>query len=405
MSNFHGVWITLLRDAVDAGRAAMRELDGPEIPAGLQRVAAYSGGSLPPPLAASLLSEIDANDWFRGKVLDVWDGSSETASGLFLERPDAWWIDLAAAAADAEANRGAAQLAVLKKQLGKAEEKWRRAADKLGDQKRELEAAKRRAKELVESARTETTARFQAEADELATVRKRSAALADRMERLEKEHRELQDAFVSLRRRFARGRRYRIDTPSGDTALGSLPSDPVKLARLLDLQTASFGRAPQTPPPREIKVGTTLTLAPGVRPDSADAIRWLISLDEPVVVLVDGYNAQFHIDKSDFTSGAARSNLVGALLRIRKAGAVRHRIVAVFDSTLPGDRVARSALGGVEVRFTEQDVIADEEIVAMVEHLDRVVVISSDREVREGSEDGGAVVLWSEALAEWLKRM
>ncbi len=405
MSNFHGIWITLLRDAVVAGRAAMRELDAPEIPAGLQRVAAYSGGSLPPPLAASLLSEIDANDWFRGKVLEVWDGHPDEAARLFLERPDVWWIDLAAAAADAEASRGGAQLAALEKQLAKAEEKSRRAADKLADQKRELDAEKRRAKELVESARAATAARFQAEAEELATVRERSTALADRLERLEQEHRELQDAFVSLRRRFARGRRFRLDTPSGATAAGSLPSDPVKLARLLDLQTASFGRAPEPPPSREITPGATLALAPGVRPDSADAIRWLIGIDEPVVVLVDGYNAQFHIDRSDFTSGAARSNLVAALLRMRKAGAVKHRIVVVFDSTLPGDRVARSAVGGVEVRFTEQDVIADEEIVAMVEHLDRVVVISSDREVREGSEDGGAVVLWSEALAEWLNRM
>ena len=46
----------------------------------------------------------------------------------------------------------------------------------------------------------------------------------------------------------------------------------------------------------------------------------------------------------------------------------------------------------------------DEEIVELAAGLDDVVVISSDREVREQAEADGAVVLWSEALAQWLAR-
>ena len=147
-----------------------------------------------------------------------------------------------------------------------------------------------------------------------------------------------------------------------------------------------------------------LAFASGVRPDSSDAIRWLIGLEEAVVVLVDGYNAQFHINHEDFTSGAARRSLIDALQRLRMAATIKHRMVVVYDSTLPGERDARSSLSGVEIRFAEQDRIADEEIVAMAGELDRVIVISSDREVREGSEDGGAIVLWSEALKDWLVR-
>ena len=145
-------------------------------------------------------------------------------------------------------------------------------------------------------------------------------------------------------------------------------------------------------------------MAPGVRPDSSDAIRWLLGLDESVVVLVDGYNVQFHIDDKDFTSGGARRRLVEALKRLRTASPSKHRIVVVYDSTLPGERIARTSLGGVEVRFADKDRIADEEIVEMTSELPRAVVISSDRAVRDGAEGNGAVVLWSESLAAWLER-
>jgi predicted RNA-binding protein with PIN domain len=131
----------------------------------------------------------------------------------------------------------------------------------------------------------------------------------------------------------------------------------------------------------------------------------LVELEEPVAVLVDGYNAQFHVDRVDFTSGTARRHLVDALKRLRLAATARHRVVVVYDSTMPGERAARTSLGGVEIRFAEEDRIADEEIVAMTAHLDRAVVISSDRAVREGAEANGAVVLWSEALGDWLARL
>jgi predicted RNA-binding protein with PIN domain len=398
--------MSLLDDVVSAARATLRELDSPEIPASLHRVAAYTGGKLPPPLAVSLLDELDKNEWFRGKVRESLKGTAASAATLFLERPDGWWIELAKAAGSAETDQGESQLADLQRQITKLEEKLRKATEKAAELQRQLDVEKTRTRDLIDSAKSATAARFRAEVDELATVRAGAAQVAVRLEQLEAEHQELQEAFAALRNRFARTRRLRLDAGTATGPPGSMTSDPVKLARLLDLQTASYGRAPQAVAARKEDTPVRdLSLDPGVRPDSADAIRWLLGLTEPVTVLIDGYNAQFHIDRSDFTSGTARRNLVGALRRLRESGETRHRIVVVFDSTLPGERIPRSALGGVEVRFTEQDVIADEEIVAMIEHLDRAVVISSDREVREGAEAGGAIVLWSEALAEWMERL
>ena len=89
---------------------------------------------------------------------------------------------------------------------------------------------------------------------------------------------------------------------------------------------------------------------------------------------------------------------------MRSAAPAKHRFVVVYDSTLPGARDARTSLGGVEVRFAVEERIADEEIVEMAAHIDRVVVVSSDRAVRDGAEASGAVVLWSEAVADWVAR-
>jgi predicted RNA-binding protein with PIN domain len=91
-------------------------------------------------------------------------------------------------------------------------------------------------------------------------------------------------------------------------------------------------------------------------------------------------------------------------MRLRSSAVSKHRVVVVYDSTLPGDRDARTSAGGVEVRFAVEERIADEEIVEMAGNLDNAVVITSDRAVREDAAAGGAVVLWSEALERWLHR-
>ncbi len=405
MSSFGGVWIGILNDAIAAGRAALRDLDPPEVPASLQRVAACSGGKLPPPLAARLLSEIDDNDWLREKILESWDGSADSASGLFLHRPNGWWLGLADQGGMAAGDKEQLRVEELKKQLDKAEAKRDAAASKSAELKKALADAKQRGKQKAEAARRSAEARFAAESAELAATRADAEVLGDRLEKLGSEHAELQDAFDTLRTRLAKARRFRIDEPGQRGSSLSVPSDPVKLARLLDLQSASYGRTPGATPEPSREASAPLMLDAGVRPDSSDAVRWLLTLDKAAVVLVDGYNAQFHIDRTDFTSGAARRRLIDALKRLRAAATTKHRIVVVYDSTLPGDRVARSSAAGVEVRFAEKDRIADEEIVEMVGRLDRVIVVSSDREVREGAEAAGAVVLWSEALSGWLERL
>jgi hypothetical protein len=61
-----------------------------------------------------------------------------------------------------------------------------------------------------------------------------------------------------------------------------------------------------------------------------------------------------------------------------------------------------SVPGPITIRYSEAGETADDEIVRLVGATGGVrVVVSTDREVRDRSEKGGAIVLWSQALAAW----
>ncbi|MDJ0924765.1 MAG: NYN domain-containing protein [Acidimicrobiia bacterium] len=403
MSSFSGVWPRVLSAAIEAGRAVLHDLEDNEIPAGLARVAAAQGGRLPPPLAVRLLSELDENDWLRTKVADK-VGKEEDLSWLFLHRPGGWWLDLATAAMATAAEDTRRDVEELEAKLGTLEDRRSTAVRRAKEHKKAAAEAEKRARQLTASAKS-------SEADQRLAVAAEIEPLTRELEETKRllasrtaDHRDLQSAFDGLRSRFAKARRLRGDSSATGASSASVPADPVKLARVLDLQTAAFGRdltaQPVSPEPER----NTLVLAAGVRPDSSDAIRWFLGLRESAVVLVDGYNASFHVGYGEFTSGVARRSLIEALERLRTAATAGHRVVVVYDSTLPGEREARTSAGGVEVMFAEEDRIADEVIVDMSAEFTRVVVVSSDRAVREGAEARGAVVLWSEALAAWLDR-
>lgn len=404
MSGFGGVWTRLLAGAIEAARVTLRDLDDTDVPAPLTRIAAAQGGRLPPPLAGRLLAELDSNEWLRSKVAEDFAEDESDPSWLFLHRPGAWWLSLAELADAAEQSDMQRKLAATEDKLAAAEAKMAVAAKRAKEQKKEAAAAIARVKSLEASSRSEVAARNAVEMEKLDAIRADLAESEDSLRSLRGEHLELQVAFDGLRRRLAKARRSRGSSGAGPGGSSFIPGDPVKLARMIDLQSAAFGRTVKKTLSGSVGDERPLALGAGVRPDSSDAIRWLIDLEEAVVVLVDGYNAQFHMGEADFTSGASRRRLVEVLQRVRNAATAPHRVVAVFDSTLPGARDARTSLGGVEVRFAEEDRIADEEIVEMAAEFENVVVISSDREVREGAEANGAVVLWSEALAAWVAR-
>ncbi len=402
MSGFDGSLPEVLAAAIEAARRVLDDLDADEVPAPLRQVASRHGGRLPPPLARRVIREIDRNEWFRSKVAAEIEETADEASVALLKRPDGWWSMVAEASAARRAGKEAARAADL-------ERRNRVLADRLEEAKRRLNQAKADAA----AAKVSADRRIEELRARLARSPGGSGA-PDRGEQLEELRRRLataQDAgaeaaatVAALQEDVRRLRRERADAERrlAAGASSSLPSDPIELARFLDLQEAGLGRS-ATPPPVAAEVPGRLRLPSGIAPDSGEALRWLAAVAPPASVIVDGYNVLHKLDHGAGGRGVGRRRLGDELLRWRRLAAAAHRVVVVYDSVLPEERGAPNSVGGLEVRFAPAGRTADEEVVELAGVLDGpVVVISSDREVREGAEAVGALTLWAEAVTEWV---
>lgn len=204
-------------------------------------------------------------------------------------------------------------------------------------------------------------------------------------------------------------------------AVGRAAEAAAALTRALGDAAASLGGAPApTPPDRlapEAPPGEGSASGPGAagpraaRPrrraprlpvgmfdDTVAAAGHLVRLPG-AVVLVDGYNASLG-RWAGLPLPEQRERLVGGLDVL--AARTGCEVVVVFDGTAEGAGGATgSRLRGVQVRFTPEEVEADDEILALVGRypLDRpVVVASSDRRVAEGARAAGAATVSSAQL-------
>ena len=405
---FASATLDLWSDVTGIGHRVVRDLDDKEVPASLRRVAASD--RLPPPLTRALLRELDSNDWLREKVATEWHEQeqpdptrSARVAALFLDRPDGWEAGLAGliaaesaesqqdelARAQAEVERLTAELQVARSRTKAAEKKMRQA---------EKEAAARTKANRADTNRAlrEGSGREAELASQLDEARKD-------LDRQRQELRTAHEAGRILKGELLRARRAGAPPESASVESPWSVRDPVALAKHLDqLASASAATASPTPPEPEAK-----GLAPppkGVRPDEAVMIDWLLSQATPTTLLVDGYNVTYHLDPVDFHTAEVRERLNQGLARLRQAASGPLRVVVVYDSGEGGDEEF-SGPGGVEVRFTDRGVLADDVILDLVSDLPGLVVaVSSDRFVRETAEARGARGLWSQALAGWISR-
>lgn len=401
----------VLAPAIDAARTTLRGLDQDEVPARLRKVAASSARTLTPPLTKTLLKELDGNDWLRDKVLETWERNDEPdeISDAYLHRTTGWWLTIAAAVREetsagesGRAEADAARIADLEQRLGVEKKRARDARERADEAEKSL--ARIRAADaatLRSSLETErrACATATAKADEL---RKELEVAGEELRTAQEETGRLLRRHLELKRERARLLRQ-VESGRSD----SLPRDPAGLARYLD-------RLVVTVDPYRETAGTSLAAAPsdagsftlpaGITPDRAGAIESLAAASSPLVVIVDGYNVLGSIDKARMATGAARKELVGMLGRLLRS--LRDgRVIAVFDSALGDGRPGLRDESGVEIRFTSAGIIADDVIVEMAADLGSgAVVISDDRDVRERSDDHGALVLWSSALIDWAAR-
>lgn len=403
----------LLRPALEAARRALRDLDPDQVPADLRKVVAYTGGKLPPPLAKALLLACDRYPWLVEKAVEAWPeadvgaGGFAGASALFLLRPEGWEVALAElAAAEGEAAGGEGgesarrDAADAKRRLevlaAKLKDQERAHAERVAGLEAQLTEARSRFKERRAAlARDERTAEQAAEAQ-----RRAMEELGAERDELARRVAELADDVAAERR--SRREAERAAAEAAGTASWSA-SDPIVLAGRLD-EVARMAR-PRVPEAEFSAAGTRrgLRLPSAVRPDSPEAIAWLMALTEPVTVLVDGYNVGFRLT-GDRRPGPARDRLLPILDRLQRLAAGSLTVFAVFDSS---EQAAEPVppMGRVKVFFTSKGRSADDEIADLAAGLaGSVVVVTSDRALREAVEAVGAQALWSESVIAWSAR-
>jgi predicted RNA-binding protein with PIN domain len=404
----------LLGPAVAAGRKALRDMESKEVPAGLRKVAAYAGGSLPPPFAASLLGALDTDPDFRAKAVEAspnvaaasdQDRPAQRASAAFLTREGDWWAVIADARAEVAAATAVGGSDAARKESDRARAEAVEARRRERDARSRAERAEVEAQAEVAELRDRLRRSRESDGRLVADLEDARRRVEQALERTEAERDALRNEIADLRARWRRARRELAEAERAARAgsTGSLPRDPIDRAKRLD-EIATLSRVPVEDPAAGFPAapaGDTFAVPPGVSPDRADAVAWLTGESRRLTVVVDGYNAASFLEE-DFFSSAARDRLNLALGRLQRA--LRSgKVIAVYDSKLAGRRRTIAGPDGIEIRFSPEGTTGDDTVVALAADLDGpVVVVSSDREVRERAGAHGAVTLWSEALVEWI---
>lgn len=276
-----------------------------------------------------------------------------------------------AAGGDRRDTGGADRVAALEQELQRARERARDAARERDEVRRRLEGADARA-----ATATRRVAELEADGarlrGEVAELRGRlEAAVGDRQRgedrearRADRERARLADELSAVRR--ARDEAVRERDAALARAERAERAGPV----------GSVAPRPADPVPR-LRPGRPSRLPDGVVHGTTEAARLLLHPGR--LVLVDGYNVTLrHRDHVDLE--AQRTWLVRTLATF--VARVPIRPVVVFDGAAAAARGVPPARG-VEVRFTPEGVIADDEIVLAVEATDEpVVVVTDDTELR-----------------------
>jgi hypothetical protein len=393
----------LVRPAVEAARRALRELDDDEVPASLRTAAASSDRRLPAPVAGRVVRELEASGWLRERALERWPAAdpedrdpAAAASALFLLRPDGWEDRFSRLVAEFEAERRRRSAAAERRKARRTTEELETLHRRLDELRAESD---RRVAEAVrtEAARGERVARRNAELEaEVARLGRAVARAEAEIAELAAELSEADLRIEALRRAAGRGRPRPGPVAGEGGAWSWVRGRPAELARSLDQLVAAI-LAPPEEESRRPEAAGPVGLPDGIRPDRPEAVDWLLGLELPVSLVVDGYNVIHHLGGTPDAVG--RDHLERGLSRIRRLAEAPVRVTVVYDSAT---EVSTHQRAGLEIRFVPN---ADEEVRATAATAPGIVVVaSSDRAVREGVDGRSVVGLWSEAVAGWIGR-
>lgn len=278
---------------------------------------------------------------------------------------------------------------------------------------RKLRRATAVSDDAATAARSADDARLEAERAR-AEVERSLESEARQRQRLEEELRRLEDEVA----RLGRAAEAASEQPTGPERPDQLVEAASQVAEALEQAAAALrlavagpapaplAPAPGPAPPASLRRPTGAhparglpsgrarpRLPAGMNPDTPEGLTAL--LREGVTLLVDGYNAV--LDREGMVHRQALVRSLAGLLR-----GTRTHARAYFDGVEQGEYRE----GAVDVVFTASDEEADDAILGHVASLPRdraVVVVSSDRRVREGAVELGAEVVSSRTLLRALR--
>jgi len=368
------------------------------------------------PAAQAVWRVLDVDEAFRARVLATTTADDVGVHGwLALTRPPGWQALLEREAAGRQHASGSEEaerrLRDAQRSFEAADRKRQHAEAEVARQRQDIEAHSEEVSALRRDKRTAEEAQRAAErrAEELeqklaerdARVAEAQGAREAREHELAETQRRLAEAEAEVARRPAPlvpGERP-VDVAQLRTAAERLERAAATLARTVDGVLEAVPPAPvdldaaPSALPR-----TALVLPGGVVADSVDGARWLLGRPG-VVVLVDGYN----VAKTAWPDAGLeeqRSRLLRALDELMARTGAKAEVV--FDG--PGDPApaGRQTRPSVGVRYSGGE-LADDVVVALVPTFPAerpVVVVSNDREVRDGARTAGANVIGSTTLID-----
>lgn len=384
----------LLEPAYSAAHRALIRLDGDDVPAALRSVrAASKKRTLPRPFRRVLARHLE-EDWLRElSTAELGDGDSpaDQASRAFLTRPEGWQERIDALIAQQEERKDRLDVESLESEKRRLEE----VNDELSRRLRETDARIQDLEqhlgsdERVEALRTRIDAANR-------TIARLESEVGDRTFEVTRVRAELDEADERIGVLRAKASRAPGSAREGqETPRGFGRGRPVETARLLDELVETM-----RPQPGSIEVAAEvppLSLPPGIRPDSDEAIDWIRTVERRVLLVVDGHNVAHDLEPDP--RRPARDRIVSEVARLRRLSDGPVSAIVFFDT---GAEAETHSNFGVAVRYVEN---ADSAIEAVVAAADvDCIVISTDKEVRDRTAVHGALTLWGTALSDWIMR-
>ncbi len=388
-----------------------------EVPHTLRRTRSSSSRKLTPIEAQALYRELERDAGFRQATLSGWDAGRQNstdprtaASILFLERSEGW--EFRARGYLAEVGREEARMDAeeLRASLGEAQSEVRLLKNQLVEQRRLAERSTRH--------RTDQLRRDLSRARERIGELERQVAEETRESaRWERETNAAWDELTVADNRYDDLRkRYRLKTKpvSARSSAGSggevgFIRDPLEAARMLDQMVSYWEVGSDSQPERDEPRPKLLELPTGMDPRSGGAMQWVYYEAPRLILVVDGWNAAHYWNSHRRVPGKPDLGTIGFITtkldNLAEYSIGRHQVLLYLDSRhvsgldLDWDnRFISGRLTGFYVEDAD-DAIARE---AAGRAGERVAVITSDNGLAERCRAHGAVILASEALAEWM---